>query len=112
MSLLVDPAISFWLLVAVGLAILAPLCLARSRGAVSKWILSLWIVSAVTLLWMGGWCWLLRDGLASGFVPSHGRVALVRFLDQFVFAVGVVGLENGVGWVCYKWRVKRLSSLR
>jgi len=36
----------------------------------------------IACLW-GFWCWLLRDGLAPGFVPSTGVTAVVRFLDGF-----------------------------
>ena len=108
MRILFDPAISFWLLVAVGMAIVVPLSWSSSRRALRWWAASQWLVAGVTLVWYAGWCWLLRDGMGPDAVESHGRQAFTRFMGDFSFATLVVAFEVTVGLVCYRLRRRRL----
>ena len=106
--LIYDPAAWFWAPALLGFGVGVVGVASRRRrtvfvaGAVSMSLL---------LVALGGaafWSWFFRDGLAPGFVPTHGVEAWRRFWTEYQAAVAI-GLAQvlliGTG---LRWRLKRL----
>ena len=104
-----DPAVWFWLPLA-----LMPFAMGAAIVAKERVSLGFWSTSAVGLIVLSfsataGWSWLLRDGLGPSAVPSAGLKAVERFSAAMGVPLAIQGaMVAGISGV---WR-RRAQALR